>query len=295
MAAGAGFAAGLGGGGAAVAAGFGGGLGLAAAGGAAARLAGAGASGAGATLGIPAPLIAGRDFGSYFRERVLDPDAGRRDRLVEGSVVLVQRRVQILDAGELGEVALVELDDVGHVAQLHAVRLEILLEVLERLDVRAEHRFLRVGDEHDAVGALEDQLPRLVVEDLPGDRVQLDPRLHAADLSEVDRQEIEEQRAVGLGRQREHLAADLTREVLVDVLEVGGLPAEPRPVVHDLRGQLSRRVVEEHHLGPPLSRARGPCAPAAIRREHNSPARAGQETPHRLRSSDRREPEVGSR
>jgi hypothetical protein len=46
----------------------------------------------------------------------------------------------------------------------------------------------------------------------------------AADLAEIERQEIEEQGAVGLGRERDQLALG-GRVFLVDELDVGGLPS----------------------------------------------------------------------
>ena len=128
---------------------------------------------------------------------------------------------------------------------------------MEALDVRVEHGRLRVGHEDDPVDALEHELARRVVEDLAGDRVELQARLEAADHADVDRQKVKEKRPVGLRLQADHLAAALRRGLGVDVVEIGGLPAEARTVVHDLRGHLHRRVVEEdHRLSAPRERDR---------------------------------------
>src|SRR3712207_9001964 len=54
----------------------------------------------------------------------------------------------------------VELQDVGDLREVVAVRLEVLFEVVERLDVGVHALFLRVGDEDDAVHALQDELAR---------------------------------------------------------------------------------------------------------------------------------------
>ena len=84
---------------------------------------------------------------------------------------------------------------------------EVLAEVLRRLS-----RFgspigpLGVGDEDDAVDALEDELPGRVVEDLSRNRVELEAGLEAADDADVEREEVEEERPVGLGLEGDHLA-----------------------------------------------------------------------------------------
>ena len=106
---------------------------------------------------------------------------------------------------------------------------------------------LGVGDEHHAVHRLQHQLAGRVVEDLAGDGVELEPDLHPADDPDVEGKQVEEERAVGLGLEAHHLAPRPGRRLLVDVLEVGGLTAQARTVVHDLGRQLHRRVVEEHH------------------------------------------------
>jgi hypothetical protein len=58
--------------------------------------------------------------------------------------------------------------------------------------------------------------------------------LEAADLSEREREEVEEQRAVRLGAEADQLALRLGVGLVVDVLEVGRLPAQTRSVVDDL-------------------------------------------------------------
>jgi hypothetical protein len=150
------------------------------------------------------------------------------------------------------EVAFVELEDERELFDHEPDLGEVFLQVLEALDVRVEHRQLRVGDEDDAVDAFQHQLARRVVEDLAGDRVELEARLEAADDADVDRQEIEEEGAVGLGLEADHFAAALRRSLRVDVVEIGRLPAEARTVVDDLRGHLHRRVIEEDHRFPRL-------------------------------------------
>src|SRR5262249_20338122 len=69
----------------------------------------------------------------------------------------------------------------------------------------------------------------------------------APDLAERKRQEVEEERPLGLRRERDHLALRLGVGLGVDVLEVGRLSAQTRTVVHDLAVDLARAVVDEGH------------------------------------------------
>ena len=86
----------------------------------------------------------------------------------------------------------------------------------------------RVGHEDDAVHAAQHQLAGGVVEDLAGHRVELDADPHAADDADLEGQQVEEERAVGVGLEAHHLAARHRRRLLVDVQEVRGLAAEAR-------------------------------------------------------------------
>jgi hypothetical protein len=51
----------------------------------------------------------------------------------------------------------------------------------------------------------QDEPARFVVEDLSRNGIQLDAGFHPADLAQVERQEVEEQGAIRLRRQRQHL------------------------------------------------------------------------------------------
>jgi hypothetical protein len=155
---------------------------------------------------------------------------------------------------DVADVPLVVLEDQGHVFEAEAQLGQVLLQVAERLDVGVEGRGLAIGDEDDPIHPLEHELAGGVVEDLAGDGVELQPDLHAADDPHVERQQVEEQGAVGLGLQAHHVAAGLGRGALVDGLQVGGLPAQARAVVHDLGRHLHRRVVEEDHGAASLTR-----------------------------------------
>ena len=93
---------------------------------------------------------------------------------------------------------------------------------------------LAIGHEDDAVHSLEDQLAARVVEDLPRNRVQVETGLEAAHRAELERQEIEEQRAVRFGRQRDQLALVARVRLVVDELQIRRLPAQAGAVVDEL-------------------------------------------------------------
>src|SRR5690606_26006562 len=93
----------------------------------------------------------------------------------------------------VGEVALVVLDDQGDGVQVVALLRQVGPQVLEGLQVRLEAVGQRVGDEDHAVDAAQDQLAGGVVEDLAGDRVEVEAGLETADLPEAQGQEVEEE------------------------------------------------------------------------------------------------------
>src|SRR5207253_3542778 len=70
---------------------------------------------------------------------------------------------------------------------------------------------------------------------------------HPANFPEVEGEEVEEEGAVRLGRQREHFALVIRRKRLVDELQIRRLSAKTRPVVNDLGRDLLRRVIEQDH------------------------------------------------
>jgi hypothetical protein len=174
---------------------------------------------------------------------VLDPHPLEGDRLEIGEVARVQPRVQRGNRERGRKIALVVLDDHGQ-AGVEVVRDQVAPEALEALQVRIEHRFLAVRHEDDRVRPLQHHLAGGVVEDLSRHRVHLHPRAHAADGTELDGEEVEEEGPIRLGGQGQHLALGLERDVLVDPLEIRGLAAEAGPVVDELGRDLLGGVVE---------------------------------------------------
>src|SRR2546430_213496 len=117
----------------------------------------------------------------------------------------------------------------------------------QRLHDQLAHRLQAVDNDHDPVHTIQNERATRVVIHLTRHRVEMEPGLEAADGAEVHRQEVEEQRALGLGSKRDHLTARVGRHLTVNVLEIAGLAAQARAVVHELAVDLAGRVVDHRH------------------------------------------------
>ena len=98
------------------------------------------------------------------------------------------------------------LHDVRHVSESTPVLLEVFPQVLERLEVRVDATRLRIGNEHQTIGAGEHELARGVVINLPRNGEELQPHAHAAHPGQPNRQKIEVEGAIDRRRQAHHLA-----------------------------------------------------------------------------------------
>src|SRR4051794_4243709 len=74
-------------------------------------------------------------------------------------------------------------------------------------------------------------------------------RFEAAHGAQLQRQEVEEERAVRLRGQGDQLSLGAGIRLVIDVLEVRGLAAQTRTVIDDLAIDFARCVVDESHLG----------------------------------------------
>ncbi len=188
---------------------------------------------------------------SQFRDRLQRlEDAGpvpRRGLVPLDGAVEVEGVVQLVDREDVREIAFVVLEDAGRGVEGDPDLGEVLAEVAEALDVRVLHGPLGIGDEDDAVHALEDELPRRVVEHLPRNGVQLEAGLEAPDDTHVERKQVEKERAICLGLEAHHLPARCGCRPPVDHMEIRRFSTEARTVVHDLCGHLHRRVIEKNH------------------------------------------------
>ena len=118
------------------------------------------------------------------------------------------------------------------------------MQILKALDVLARLPRLTVGDEDDAVRALEHQSPRRLIIDLSRYRVELKLGREAGDGSEIEWQEVEEQGAVRLCSQRYHRSPAIRGNTSIDIVQVRRLPGSARAIVHDLAGYLTGGVVD---------------------------------------------------
>src|SRR5437899_3406615 len=69
--------------------------------------------------------------------------------------------------------------------------------------------------------------------------------LEATHRTEVERKKIKKQGSLGLSGKRDHLALLLLGSLLVDMLQVGGLAAKARAVIHDFAINLAGCEVDK--------------------------------------------------
>src|SRR3954452_18298547 len=79
-------------------------------------------------------------------EGVENADAGRGDRLVLRHVGRIEQLLELVHRGGVGHVPFVVLDDIGNLVEVVTLFLQVVAQVLERLDVRFHALDLRVGD-----------------------------------------------------------------------------------------------------------------------------------------------------
>src|SRR5258707_11844768 len=73
-------------------------------------------------------------------------------------------------------------------------------------------------------------------------------RFESAYRSQIQWQEVKEQRTVRLRRQRHHFPLLVLPGVVVDPLQVGGLSAQTWTVLHQLAVNFARRKIDERHF-----------------------------------------------
>ena len=159
----------------------------------------------------------------------------------------VEEVIEGLDRDEVVEVPLVILEDEGDLQQVEVVLEAVAAQSVEALQVGVEERDLGVGDEDDAVGAVQHALAGGFVEHLARGGHQLEVDLEIADHPGPDGQEVEEIGPVGLGLEADELAPRGAVELIIDVAEVGRLAAQAGAIVDDLDGDRLRGVVNERH------------------------------------------------
>src|SRR3990170_2574904 len=160
----------------------------------------------------------------------------------------IQRFLQLGDRRGVRQIALVVLDHERHLREIVAVLRHVVVQVLHRLQIRLHPAGLRIPHEDDAVDILQNELATGVVVHLARHGIEVEPGLESANRAEVDGQEVEEQRALRLGRERNELSSRFRLYLAVDVLEIRGFSAKPGTVVNDLTVDLARGVVDHRHV-----------------------------------------------
>jgi hypothetical protein len=167
------------------------------------------------------------------------------DGFDDGFVFASEFGGQQIDRENVGQVALIELQNIRNLVEVVAVLFQVRHQIVERFDVGVLALLLRIGDEDDAIDAAQNQFAAGVVENLSRDGIEVNAGLEAAHGAEIERKEVEEQRTLGFRGQRDHLPLLLVRGFLVDHLQIRGLAAESGTVVHDLAIDLAGCEVDE--------------------------------------------------
>jgi len=190
----------------------------------------------------------GEDELGYFFEGFEDADALDGDRFEDGFAFFLELLGELGDGHGVGEVAFVELENVGNGVEVEVVLLQVFLKVFHGFEVGVETLFLRIGDKDNAVSAFEDELTAGFVEDLAGDGVEVKTGFEAAHGPEIEGKKVEEERAVGFSSQRNHFAFLVLASVIVDPLEIGGFAAQSRAVVDKLAVNLASGKIDKGHV-----------------------------------------------
>ncbi len=127
------------------------------------------------------------------------------------------------------------------------LRVQCPLQFLEAFEVCLHPIGRRIDDEDHTVDPFEDEVPGYFVKRLSRNRIDMKPRLVAADFARCERQKIEEQGALVFASDFNELSFLVWPNVLVDVLDVRGFPAQARAVVNDLAVDLLSFVIDEAH------------------------------------------------
>src|SRR5438067_3450560 len=180
------------------------------------------------------------------------PGTGDDLEALHSFLPVVQDVIEIIDRGDIWQIAFVVLQDVRDIVERHVLFGQVVLEIFETLDILLHFFPLRIGHENDAIDTAQDELSGRVVNYLAGYGVELEFGDKAFDNQSVEREKVEEQGAIGCGSERNKVAAVLRINPLMDVTEVGSLAAEGRTVINDLKLNLAAGVINDRHEESPL-------------------------------------------
>src|SRR2546421_6412977 len=181
------------------------------------------------------------------------PGAGNDLETLHSFLPVVQDVVEVIDRGDIWQIAFVVLQDVGNIVERHVLLGQVVLEIFETFNVFLHFFPLRIGHENNAIDAAQDELAGGVINDLTGDGIELEFGDKAFNNQSVEREKVEEQGAIGCGSERNKVAAVLRINPLMDVAEVGGFAAEGRTVINDLKLNLAAGVINDRHEESPLA------------------------------------------
>ena len=162
---------------------------------------------------------------------------------------VVEKKLHVVQRRDVGQIALVELKDVRDAGQVEVEALEVLFQVGKAFNIFLHLLILRIGYEDDAVHSAQDQLPGRVVDDLARDGVELELGLEAFDGHRLNREEVEEERAVGTGGEGNEFALVALRSlhVVVHLDQIGRLASQGRAVIDDLDLEFFGCLIDYRH------------------------------------------------
>src|SRR5947208_10239874 len=110
---------------------------------------------------------------------------------------VVQDVIEIIDRGDIWQIAFVILQNVGDIVERHVLLGQVVLEIFETLDVFFHFLPLRIGYENHAIDAAQDELAGAVVNYLTGDGIELELGAKALNNQSVERENVEEKGVTG--------------------------------------------------------------------------------------------------
>src|SRR2546426_1044758 len=140
---------------------------------------------------------------------------------------------------------------------------------------RSHFVVLRIGDEHDAINAAQDELAGGVVNELAGGSIELGLGFEAFDGHGFDGEGVEKEGAVGTGRQRKQFAfiAGGGLDVGMNLDQIGGLAAHGRSVIDDFDLQFFGCLIDDGHKSYLGLRSSSPASSARSAVGSPSPGR----------------------
>ena len=214
--------------------------------------------------------------GEDRRERLQDTLAADRDRGDRLRLAAVEGAVEGLDLQHLRQVALVVLEDEGHLGGVEVVGEEVLRHLPVALEVLLPAVERRVRDEDERVRPLQHQSAGRRVHRLAGDGQDLQPQVEAAEARRLEGEEVEEDRPVLGGVDRDHLAAALGVGAAVQHVQVGRLPPDGGPVVDELDLDRAVAVIQLDHDGSTPRRELGEAECNRAQRKEKGPPACGR-------------------